>query len=620
MTRIILLFAFIFSFSSIFAQEVIIWEEQFDGGIPNTWEIGPGNPSGAIWQWSASGKADSAMLSTLTPALVWGDKGPIQSPSVDNGAAMYNSDVYDTGGIGFGVGPFPGQHSGSLTSPMIDLTEHPGVALKFNQYASANGAAVSTLLDLSTDGGNTWSSISINEEVILNHTTEPDDVRLVDLSELAGEQDSVQVRFTWDGRFYFWLLDDVQFIETPGNNLALGSEIFYPPTSYAQPSHQIANDIMSFYADISNLGSQDQTNVVLKAWVEDETGSILFADSTIIDVLNAGITDSTIHLDETYIAGTLAPETTYSINYRVYSLDDPEGDFSPSNNFHSASFLVTDAQFSKDDGIGIEGVGEDADWMYANVYEMGESEVLEGSFKAGTVSFSSARSSLEGPLDGEKVRILLFKVSPDVLPDWSNFDLTSIGQDDHLELIAIDTFEFPVGHQNFTLVETELQSIDGGEAPIIMPEYRYLLAASYEGSANNILHGSDQDINYYQVSSMVYVDQWSLEGFGPGEAAQLRLNIDIITADDEIPLPNNVLKLYPNPVRDQLNIDLSLKRPVEASVILADTSGRVMTYRTYQGAKKEQLQFDTSRFPAGQYFVRLVTKNGTKTKLFTVVK
>ena len=118
----------------------------------------------------------------------------------------------------------------------------------------------------------------------------------------------------------------MQIIETPGNNLALGSEIFYPPSSYAQPSHQIADDQMSFYADISNLGSQDQTNVVLKAWVEDETGSILFADSTIIDVLNAGILDSVIHIGETYIAGTLPPETTYSINYMVYSLDDPDGD------------------------------------------------------------------------------------------------------------------------------------------------------------------------------------------------------------------------------------------------------------------------------------------------------
>ena len=49
-------------------------------------------------------------------------------------------------------------------------------------------------------------------------------------------------------------------------------------------------------------------------------------------------------------------------------------------------------------------------------------------------------------------------------------------------------------NQNFSLVETELQSTNGGDSPLIIPGTRYLLAASYEGSANNILHGSDKDI------------------------------------------------------------------------------------------------------------------------------
>ncbi|MCB0588777.1 MAG: hypothetical protein KDD06_26045, partial [Phaeodactylibacter sp.] len=80
----------------VWAQPTVIFEEQFDGGIPDTWEIGPGNPVGAVWQWSANGEADSALLDTvMTAAIFWGDRMAINSPSADNGAAMYNSDVYD---------------------------------------------------------------------------------------------------------------------------------------------------------------------------------------------------------------------------------------------------------------------------------------------------------------------------------------------------------------------------------------------------------------------------------------------------------------------------------------------------------------------------------------------
>lgn len=43
----------------LFSQNVI-WEEQFDGGIPITWQIGPGAPEGAVWQWPSTGMADSA--------------------------------------------------------------------------------------------------------------------------------------------------------------------------------------------------------------------------------------------------------------------------------------------------------------------------------------------------------------------------------------------------------------------------------------------------------------------------------------------------------------------------------------------------------------------------------
>jgi hypothetical protein len=621
MTRSFITLFFALAMLFLNAQETIIWEEQFDGGIPESWTIGPGNPVGAIWQWSASGRADSAMLLEPTAALLFNNKGPIDSPSRENGAAMYNSDVYDTGGIGFGGGPFPGQHSGSLTSPMVDLSDHEAVFLKFNQYAHANGAAVSTLLALSADGGNTWNDISINSNIILNAETAPDDVQLIDVSDLAGGQDSVQVRFSWDGRFYFWLIDDVQFIETPANNLALGSNIHYPLSSYAQPESQIITDTLEFYADISNFGSQDQTNVVLKAWISNLAGDILFQDSTFVDELSAGTTDFTVIIDNVFIPQDLMLDEIYTVHYFVYSLDDPDSDISMDDNSYAADFTVTETTFAKEDGNGLEGVGQDADWMIGNVYEMSPNELIDGQFQAASAVFSASRNNLLGPLAGEQVSLMLFKVNPDVLPDWSNFDLTSIGQDDDLELISRDTFLFPEGYQNFELAEVSLNNLNGSGQPVLDPGARYILAVSYEGSANNILHSSDKDIAYDQISSIVYVDQWSLEGFGPKNAALLRLNLDLVLQTDDEELPDGTLQLFPNPVRDKLNIQINASPREEALLITADTSGRVLNYQVLENIDpSNEHHLNVSGYAEGQYIVRLVTKNGSLTKSFVVVR
>ncbi len=621
MTRLILLFLSLTTFSFSHAQQTIIWEEQFDGGIPETWTIGPGAPAGAIWQWSASGRADSAMLLEPTSALLWNDKGPIESPSMNNGAAMYNSDVYDTGGIGFGGGPFPGQHSGSLISPLVDLSEHADVFLKFNQYAHANGAAVSTLLALSTNGGSSWTDIPINGDIVLNNASAPDDVQLIDISDIAGGQDSVQIRFTWDGRFYFWLIDDVQFIETPANNLALGSNVHYPPSSYAQPESQISTDTLEFFADISNFGSQDQTNVVLKAWISNLGGDILFQDSTIVAELPAGTTDFSVSVNNVFIPQDLIVEEIYTVHYFVYSLDDPDSDISMDDNSYAANFTVTETIFAKEDGNGLEGVGQDADWMIGNVYEMSPNELIDGQFQAASALFSASRNNLLGPLAGEQVSLMLFKVNPEVLPDWSNFDLTSIGQEDDLELISRDTFLFPEGYQNFELAEVSLNNLNGSGQPVLEPGARYILAAAYEGAANNILHSSDKDIAYDQVSSIVFVDQWSLEGFGQKNAALLRLNLDLVLQTDDEELPDGALQLFPNPVRDKLNIQINTSSREEALLITADTSGRVLNYQVLENLDTaNQLDLNVSGYSEGQYLIRLVTKNGSLTKFFVVVK
>lgn len=597
--------------------QTIIYSEEFDGGIPETWTIGPGNPVGAVWQWRSSGLADSALVNgVMTRALFWGNLPPIESPSVNNGVAMFNSDVYDGGGISVGGGKYPGTQVADLISPTIDCSDFEAISLKFNQFARANANAVSTLLAVSVDGGTTWTDFPINEEVVSNGASSPDDVVIVDISSVAANQPDVKIRFTWNGRYYFWLIDDVQLIETPARNLALG-DFFYPPASYAQPQSQIDTDTMAFSADVSNLGRSDVENVVLKVTVIDEQLNELFVDSTIIGVLPAFFEDSTILLENIFVPNEL--ETgVFNIGYEVYALDGVE-DFDLSDNFADENFIITESIYSKEDGNGIGGIrpGDDADYQYGNLYTT-SFNAGEG-LKATKAIFGAGKNDSDGPIGGDQVTIFLYKVKDEVFRDFSNFVSTS---DESLETVGFASHTFADDYEAYDNIEVDLLDALSTEPGVnLEPGARYLLVASYEGNAASIFHGTDSDISYFQISTVVKTDRWFLGGFGPEESAFMRMEISMPTTSvKENQLPESALTLFPNPVKDQMTVQLNFEQPSSGLVLIGDINGRVLNMREFENIQNQTLNYDFSQYAAGTYFIRVNTAEGVKLTKFNVIR
>ena len=226
LSRYFLVFIFSFIYNYALLQPVVLFQEDFDGGIPSIWTLVPDCPDEVMWQWSADGRADSVFFeSGMIPALFWGVFPPINSPTADNGAAMFNSDAYDSAGIGVGEGPFPTDHEASLITPSINCLAEPIVYLKFNQFARAFRNAPSTLISVSNDGGDTWVDFPINTTIIENNSSAPNAVTLIDISEVASGHEDVRVRFTWKGRYHFWLIDDVQIIRPPNLEFPTGSHL-----------------------------------------------------------------------------------------------------------------------------------------------------------------------------------------------------------------------------------------------------------------------------------------------------------------------------------------------------------------------------------------------------------
>ena len=617
MKKALLLFSFLLLLAGLSAQEpIVIFEEQFDGGIPSEWEIGPGEPAGAVWQWSPDGRANTGQVNGMAVnALFWGMLGAIESPSVSNGCAMYNSDIYDGGGTGVGQGMFPGTHSGTLTSPSIDCSGYEFVSLKMNQYARANASAVSTVFEVSTDGGATWNDFPINPNVVGNGSTPRNNVLLVDISEVAGNQPDVKLRFTWRGRYYFWLIDDVQLIETPANNLSVG-DFFYAPASYAQPISQILTDTMGFSADISNRGREAQTNVTLRATITNSDNDIVFRDSIVLPELAAFTYDSTVVIANQFIPDMLV-QGNYTLRYEVYSLDAPD-DFAPVDNSASAPFIVTETLFSMDDGAGISGVRPDTggDYKMGNYYRISP---VSPNVVATNAIFSCGRSAADGPLTGEQVTLLLYKVKDNVDANFDNFT----GSDDSdLEVVGFQSHEFPSTYAPNTYVDISVDLLNIDAEPSVQLEAggRYFIVVSYEGTANNIFAGNDRSFKYFQISTIVFTSEWFLGGFGSDRAAVARLEIALPVDTDEALLPESSLAVFPNPASDRVNVALDLDHQQDAMVILADINGKIVMMQEYQNVQKENFSYDISHLPAGMYMVRIGTLNGISTKKFVVAR
>ena len=621
--RFLVLSVAVIAFAFSASAQTIIFNEEFNGGF-GTFTAGPGNPVGAVWEHSTTGDASSNAAGTIS-ALFWGARVAIQSPTVANGCAMYNSDVYDGGGTAVGGGAYPGTHSGAMTSPSIDLSGYNAVTLKFNQYARANANAVSTLIDISLDTGATWINIPFNSEVTANGSNGGlgADVELLDISAIAGGQPDVQIRFTWSGRYYFWLVDDVQIIKTPDNNLSI-SAFNFAPYNYATPFSQLATDTFDFDVNISNVGGADQHNVVVVAEVTDANLNRIWADSVSIATLPAGYSDSLLFFASYVPDTTVMPVGDYAV---VYSVRSDSVDFDSADNLDGEFFEVSDSLFAKEDGAGgANRPGGNPDYLYGTLYKMSWNQ--HDNWLATNVYFSAAMNAADGVLEGKNATFYLAEVSPTVASDFSNFDaVTPLGTHPQLSIVGLSSYTFPAGAANYDDFFLEIEDFNTGLKGVpIKGGTRYMLLVEYSGANNVIFHAVGQAIDYqYQFKGMVAYDgsNWFTGYTGGGQnAPYLRMDIRDVTPTVGT---NNVLvdakfDVFPNPASDYINMNVSFDKPTDASVYITDITGKLLRVQELGQVSTDNVRIDVSSFPAGTYIAKLSTREGLLTKKFVVTK
>ncbi|MBK9335545.1 MAG: T9SS type A sorting domain-containing protein [Lewinellaceae bacterium] len=395
---------------------------------------------------------------------------------------------------------------------------------------------------------------------------------------------------------------------------------FFPASSKQTPVSQIGVDTFGFQAQVLNdsAATTTHTNVVVKASVIDlrNNNNVLYTASVTIPELAPG------ERDTVDIPGQYAPELpigTYQVRYSA-TYDAPVGS-TPVASLAASNFYVTQNLFAKDERItgAIRVGGTPATWGVGAMYTMSPKNLEK--YRVKTVEFSFFADPAElAPADVEG-DIYLFKLSSDVLPDYSNFEPAGFTTPS-FEWVGIASYEAPATAQSYTLQQANLLDLNTANDGVELENgAKYVVAIEYSGSSSLTYHAFDTNTPQPAPSTLVYDGaNWFLAGFTGGPSAIMRMYIDLVITTDETPLSETSMQIRPNPIVETLNLQVSFDEATDATITIADLTGRVITYENRDALTNDLLTYQLPQLASGTYLARIATKQGTLTKKFIVQK
>ena len=643
-----------FALTVVGHSQTPIFSFTFDEGLEDWTPVGISSSDAtkadsALWVWAPEGNAGTGAFNAGT--------NPIGSPS-GGGALLFDSDGYDNGGdpapAAANTGPVPAPQKGEITSPPLDFSGETRVLLAFYQFyryfahdAENDFTTTNSSFEVSGDGGTTWTSFLINEDISPNNATRATNVITQDISEIAAGQADVRVKFVWEGEYYFWLIDDVNFYNERGNDLAITA--YTNVNNFETPDFAMMEDTIDLEMMVANHGDADVTDTIM-VWtrVLDNDLEVVFSDTGYI--IGLPMLDTTWYDFADWIPGELAQNGTdenYNVVYNVRIKGDTVGEVvKPDDNVDFQGFLVRDLTIRKvpgGDGIGF--TGESAagfeDFTWANLFTLPAS--FSESLKVSKVTFDAFSIDRDNdPMNGKSVVIYVFKFPLGTVLQGDTLllveidgtlDLLSFNINGTIDELAADPdIAIGVGSYQFTSQDdanggpfsADVTDFEGDGDVILEPGFQYLVAIDYIGAANSIAQEVSETFPLYQVSSMAHYPS-----LGSGNSflllrtsdrnyarniASIGLELEFSSPVDEKPLPENSVKIFPNPASDVMNIDIEFESPAQTTIFLADAAGRILMVDTKKNLIKEQLTYDLTRFASGTYIVRVATQEGTKTE------
>ena len=618
---------------TLYGSETPIWSEDFASGIPSTWlNFGTANlvsDTDVVWEYRGTATNPSNTVGSRGAYMT--NQTPMSSATASNGFVIFDSDFLDNAGVAgnFGNGIAAAPHIAELITDMIDLTQHSIVDLSFTQYyrrfagPAGSQAVPATYVDFSVDGGATFPySVTLNSGIAVNSATATNDVVNIIAGSYIGGEDSVKVRFRFDGDYYFWCIDDIQIVGTPANRMSFtewqgapAQDIIYGPsvTGSSRMGHMTLKQSrgITFDANAVNSGTASQSNVKLSVKVLDELGSLIqTVSSATKSVLNAGDTATFNDLNTYATAWTPSANAEYQLVYNL--LSDSISIFSD-----TTSLFVTDSLMSMDFGNYDNEIGAstnttqwgDGSQMF-NRHDLVDNEMLFGAevhLGASTVAGgilelsvydSSAFNSATG-FDGNKLVAYGQKVldAQDVSQGFVRFDFTDATSGRGVDL------DVSKGAYLYNLTMYDNQGVN----PLEIANDQTWGKAGGSGWMYLAALG-----NWYTgySGSRSFNNLW-IRGINcPATNAAACMSIGM---DEE---SVNAITFSPNPASDYVSIDFGLSVG-NYDISIMDLTGKVLKSEKIRAAADVKLNI--SELNVGMYLVRIQKGKYVKTSKLSVL-
>lgn len=623
--------------SGVQAQEVY-WggpddpNSTFDGGLNDWTAVGiscsnkpdgtPVDGSEAKWLWAPSPRSQGAYTPVSFTAFA--------SPTAANGAMIFDSDYLDNNGVqdAFGSGTCPSAHRAELISPVIDMTGRENVALQFYQFYRRFAGPVdqsqpATFIEVTGDGGATWTSININTDISVNSATENPHVAFVNVAEWADNNPEFQFKFVFDGDYYFWIVDDVTLIGVPEVNISAG-QYQYTGKALIQPEDVMNQNSFEFALEVINEGADIDALVRVEV-VRDADGAVIFE---LEDILNVP-TGTSRGMDFRHEDQIWTPEGltagTYTINYTV---EDSEGreDFNPADNSKSFTFGVSEDIFRSGSATGspvrLASIGPTG-WGYGASFFTPQDPNIEFSMSEVSTRFQATN------IDGEEIVLYLLQLGPDFLTTTPTIFTEN---ENELRILGIRDVVLAAA-DNEQVLTLELENIhEEGEPIKLEADSEFMVIATMSanvsiGSARNypswalVIDTTTNVItpNFVQVDKSRLYNNDAFSGNFSGIAPYYEIQYNITVVSNTPQLERTSYKVFPNPTVADFQVELNFNKDMTTNMYLTDMNGRMLKNYKVQGSNVLHT-VNTDGLAAGTYMLIISNELGVSTEKVMVVK
>lgn len=526
---------------------------------------------------------------TAIPAGITAQQANYQWPATFSGAtgnfAFINSD-------GAGASGTQDAYYGTVANIDLSAAGTSALYLTFSEYY--RNFLDNTSVEVSIDGGTTWTIFEVNPEaeVPVNTNSIDGEVEVVNITPAIGTgtwTNQVKVRFHYVGAYdWFWGVDDVKIVEAWDNDVKINN--WFAATDitttqgldyYTLDDSQTSFPGLTFGAFVNNNGAQNQASVALKATATggyDQTGTAIS--------LNANATDS-VAITSPYIPTGVGVKT---INLTTVITGT---DSAPANNTVATGMEITTQEYSRDNGVSTGSISNTTT-NTGNPLKIGNiMDVFNDWLTTGAVVRLNTQAAATA---GAEYWVEVFK-----------FDGTDYVYEAETERKTISgtaaTWSKLKWVDGTNLVNGKLNLATGDDI---------LLLACHNGGTSEVRFGMAQ--NTYEGSVLGFLGDGSAFQLTSPGAIMVRLTDDPTLDVNEINEVSN-FTVSPNPASEVINVKLN--NADNAVITISDLAGKVVSTTTSNGISTS---VSTAGLNSGVYMVNVTIGNSTSTQKVVIKK